>query len=272
MYYLLIILRSFLYFPRLKYDSIKWCLIDKVAERVNLLDSKNEIKWTDIGISAAFLDERLVEYFEFFRLISKYDKSKLNLLDAGSILNHQSLSKHIQSIKKIDIFTLEPEKANYLEGNVYYSYGDLRKLHFPDNHFDLVISISTLEHIGLDNTLHYSNNQMHKEYNPESIKDAFIELHRVTAPKGALLITLPFGKSKNFDWLRIFDSDEVMSLISLRQWSKISLRYYLNDGWRWKQVTSKECLDSGYSSMLVSNTLDVRKPGAESVVVIELVK
>lgn len=64
---------------------------------------------------------------------------------------------------------------------------DLRDLSlWPDSHFDRVVCISTLEHVGMDNR-HYGGPE---EHDPDSVVTAVAELWRVCA--GTLLITVPF--------------------------------------------------------------------------------
>ena len=74
------------------------------------------------------------------------------LLDAGSVLNHDFILSHPGLMsKKITIMTLAPEDHSFWNMGINYVYGDLRHTYFRDEYFDFVVCISTLEHIGLDN-------------------------------------------------------------------------------------------------------------------------
>jgi hypothetical protein len=63
--------------------------------------------------------------------------------------------------------------------------GDLRNLPFPDRAFDLAIAISTLEHVGRDNTQYGLDSE-----EGDSLDAALRELRRVTE---RLLVTVPTG-------------------------------------------------------------------------------
>ena len=112
------------------------------------------------------LDERVIEYPWLF---SRLASGKGNLLDAGSALNFDFLlnNKLLRS-KNIYISTLAPESSFFLKKNISYIYEDLRDCCFKDNFFDNIVSISTLEHIGLDNTLIYTDDETKNENNPNS--------------------------------------------------------------------------------------------------------
>jgi len=82
-----------------------------------------------------------------------------------------------------------------------------------DNTYDAVVSISTLEHIGMDNSRYTSNDRYR-----EKIADAFVvavgELRRVLKFGGHLFITVPYGKYQNVGWLQQFNSELIDQLKS----------------------------------------------------------
>src|ERR1700756_4062168 len=95
------------------------------------------------------LDERLVEYPWLF---SRLPDGSGELLDAGSVLNHDFILSHERLVgKKITIMTLAPEGRSFWDRGINYVYGDLRQTYFRDDYFDYIVCVSTLEHIGLDN-------------------------------------------------------------------------------------------------------------------------
>jgi SAM-dependent methyltransferase len=211
--------RGFRYFPHFKYNIIKWNVINEILLAVSQMPKSELFKWKDIQISGEFIDERVVEYFEFFRLILQKSSPELKLLDAGSVLNYQIFMPLLSRIKQVDIFTLAPEKVNAFGKNLIFTYGDLRTMPYEDNSFEIIISLSTLEHVGLDNTKLYSDAIIHQESDPTSVKLAMTELHRVSVPGGKLLLSVPFGKSMRYDWLRIFDEKDLNALVSYASWS-----------------------------------------------------
>jgi SAM-dependent methyltransferase len=107
---------------------------------------------------------------------------------------------------------------------------DVRELPFEDRSFDLILCVSTLEHVGADNTGY----GLEAEADGESRLTALRELRRVLATDGRLLITVPCGEPGDYGWFR---QDDV------RGWTRLFVRagffveeqevYELtDDGWR----------------------------------------
>ena len=66
---------------------------------------------------------------------------------------------------------------------------------------DQVLLVSTLEHIGADNTAY----GLGVENEPRSRVDALRELARVLRPNGRLLVTVPLGEPGDHGWFRLDD-------------------------------------------------------------------
>jgi O-antigen chain-terminating methyltransferase len=73
---------------------------------------------------------------------------------------------------------------------------DVRSLPFDDAAFDLVLCISTLEHIGRDNEVY----DVDADRDEDGDAAALRELHRVLAKDGRLLVTVPTGVPENHGW------------------------------------------------------------------------
>ena len=78
---------------------------------------------------------------------------------------------------------------------------DVRALPLPDDSVDQVLLVSTLEHVGADNTGY----GLAAEDEPGSRVDALRELARVLRPKGSLLVTVPLGEPGDHGWYRLDD-------------------------------------------------------------------
>ena len=73
---------------------------------------------------------------------------------------------------------------------------DVRRLPFPSRSFDVVFCVSTLEHVGADNTRYGGD----AEDDPNAPVAALRELRRVVTRRGRILVTVPTGTGE--DWYR----------------------------------------------------------------------
>ena len=73
-------------------------------------------------------------------------------LDAGSTLNHAHVLDYLlPRLATLHIVSISPETNDFRDRGVSYIQADLRDLPYRDDYFDTVISLSTLEHVGMDN-------------------------------------------------------------------------------------------------------------------------
>jgi SAM-dependent methyltransferase len=178
------------------------------------------------------MDERVVEYpWLFARLKPNVGK----MLDAGSALNHDYLLER-PPLKGADItiMTLAPEKRCYWHRGFSYVFGDLRRTMFADETFDTIVSISTIEHIGLDNTMLYTGNPADAENDEGGFASAVKEFKRILKPGGSCFISFPFGKRANLGWYQVFDRvmvDKVVEIFSPRS-HQVDYFGYSKDGWQ----------------------------------------
>jgi SAM-dependent methyltransferase len=78
---------------------------------------------------------------------------------------------------------------------------DVRDLPLADASVDQALLVSTLEHVGADN----SGYGLEAEDAPASRADALSELGRVLRPGGRLLVTVPLGEPGDHGWFRLDD-------------------------------------------------------------------
>lgn len=113
------------------------------------------------------------------------------ILEVGNVLNHYFRIDH-------DVVDKYEMDRNVINQDVV----DFR----PKERYDLIVSISTLEHIGWDEHLLYHKQEPHK------IKCALDNLKKYLAPNGEIIMTYPVGYNPNLD--RLTDNDEL-------KWSKL---------------------------------------------------
>jgi hypothetical protein len=180
-----------------------------------------------------WLDERIVECPW---LLSQLPEGPATLLDAGSALNHDFILRHAKlRHKSLTIMTLAPEADCFWHAGISYVYGDLRHTVFRDDYFDHIASLSTIEHIGLDNTLFYTADRGKAENAPEAFLAAITELRRILKSGGSLFLSVPFGKRCVRNWLQVFDGemiDRIVATFEPRLHSAAYFRYSEPDGWR----------------------------------------
>ena len=217
------------------------------------------------------LDERVVEYPW---VISKLKTGDDLILDAGSALNFPFIFDSMtMRDRTFAVCTLAPELVHYKSPRVSYIYDDLRSLMLKDDHFDVVTCISTIEHIGLDNTMLYSGDAQHQENKLDDYLKVIRELNRVLKPGAKLLLTVPYGKYQKFSWLQQFDRKMIDAVIEAFDGSKASVDYfrYENDGWRFSE--SEKCDDDEYFDFHSADGFtDDMLAAARSIACLELVK
>jgi len=217
-----------------------------------------------------WLDERVVEYPWFF---SRLPTTSGKLLDAGSVLNQDCVLSHEKlKNKSISIFTLAPEAESFWDRGISYIYGDLRECCFRDDYFDWIVSISTLEHVGMNNTRFYTRDGAKNEYRPESHLQAVLELCRILKRRGTLYLTLPFGRARNYGWLQIFDAEMVERLVNTFRPASSRTVYFRYTPSGWQFSGPEDCRDAGYFDASQGEGKRTELAAAEAVVCLELVK
>jgi SAM-dependent methyltransferase len=145
--------------------------------------------------------ERLVEYPWLLRSL-KLVKVGSRILDVGcaeGFLHYELIAKGYE-VWGIDIRDEFPKHPN-----LRFIKGDIMKSPFPDNFFDAVIAISTVERIGLS------------AYGDALCEngdfEAMEEIHRILRKDGLAFITLPFwGSFRVQDGYRLYDKDRLHKL------------------------------------------------------------
>lgn len=189
------------------------------------------------------LDERIVEYpWALVRI----PPGRATLLDAGSTLNYEWIAQlPVISNKLVVVQTLAPE-GTLERSNYSYVYGDLRRTIFRDEVFDTIVCLSTLEHVGLDNTRFYTSDAAYREAETDAFLDVIREFSRLLRPGGRLLFSVPFGRYQNLGWLQQFDADRLRRAIEIFAGIVREATYYRYGPEGWQRDNDTACRDAEY--------------------------
>lgn len=192
------------------------------------------------GYGAGF-DERVVEYPWLFGT-----GIAGQVLDAGSTFNHEHiLDLALPLVDSLTITTLEPEPLSFPERGVTYVYSDLRALPFDDASFDTTMSISTLEHVGMDNSVYGASAARAADADHE-VARAAAELRRVTRPGGRILFTVPYGRKEDHGWFRQFDAGDLRRLIGAFGAAESQTRVFRYSAHGWQRSSVRRAAAATY--------------------------
>jgi SAM-dependent methyltransferase len=190
------------------------------------------------------IDERVVEYPWVF---SQLPQIPGKMLDAGSALNHRFLVDRLPLDRaQLTVMTLAPEKRCFWRHAVSYVFGDLRHTDFADGVFDVVVSVSTIEHIGLDNTLLYTGDSSKNESDVLGFIPAVREFRRMLKSGGLCLITVPFGRRGVHGWYQVFDEELVSHIVDAFGPTHCTADYFGYAAGGWSRVQAKEIADAPF--------------------------
>lgn len=194
------------------------------------------------------VDERCVEYPW---LLSRLPSGPGRLLDAGSTLNYDFVLEHpALGQKKLHIVTLAPERYNYWSRGISYFYEDLRDIPTRDDYYDAVVCLSTLEHVGFDNTLYTgraTGNEVALEERPRDFLRVMDELRRVLKRGGKAFITVPFGKYQRLGWFQQFDLPTLSAALgAFGRTAAMRSTFYRYTEAGWVVATAESCAECEY--------------------------
>lgn len=165
------------------------------------------------GLLAGVTSERLVEYdFVARNLVSSQRNATiLDLGSAGSAL----------------VQTMREFRSKWQVLGIDLAQGcdavmDARSMGFQDGAFEQVISISTIEHVGLD----------HGMNDKEGDAKAMQEIFRTLKKGGSAIVTVPYGEGKRQEH-RVYNRKTLAKLVS--NFSVAKKEFYCYDAGKWKK-------------------------------------
>lgn len=201
----------------------------------------NELLPINYGVG---VDERCVEYPWLFANLPEDSKF---ILDAGSVLNYEYiLDQPLFKNRDLTIMTLSPEYNCFWYKGISYIYSDLRDIPIRDGYYDVIICISVLEHIGLNNTI-FTKDARYNENNLTDFVIAMKELRRILKPHGTLLLSVPYGIYSHLGMQQQFDRKLLTKAIdAFGRTGRVMETFYLYSADGWQQSTDKECAGCHY--------------------------
>jgi SAM-dependent methyltransferase len=220
--------------------------ISKVLSNVELM--------TDIGSGNAIPDgygfalcERCIEYPW---LMVRLHHVGPRILDAGSTLNHDFvLDQPVFRGRELTVLTLAPEWECHWKRRISYLFADIRNMPLRDGYFDAVCCISTLEHIGLDNSQFLGSHAIKSEQGTHL--DALLELRRVVRPGGKVFITVPFGADPHCPTTLVFDEAMITQLLDCFRPAAFELQLFKYEKSGWRTSTMAECATAEYQPWIM---------------------
>jgi SAM-dependent methyltransferase len=172
------------------------------------------------------------------------------VLDAGSTLNRAEALEHpALRGRNVLIYGLAAEPRFGAAGTISYVYGDLRKMLLRDGCVDAAACISTLEHIGMDNTRQYAVGSQYAESDRDGWRPAVAELSRVLRPGGLALLTVPFGVARNHGWAQTFDAaglEAISAALTENGGGTAERRFFRYRATGWEASDEAGCRDAEY--------------------------
>ena len=151
-------------------------IYNKLFKSKNFTFNKKTYEYFYHKYNHTWLNERIVELPIIIRFI-KSNRGK-NILEVGNVLSHYMSFNH-------DIVDKYEKGKNVINKDIL-DFDNEKK-------YDLIVSVSTMEHIGYDENLKY----------PERLITAFRKLRSMLSKNGIIVVTLPVGYNEYMDgWIK----------------------------------------------------------------------
>ena len=204
------------------------------------------------GLAApAWSDERAIE---IPWCLARYDGEK-RVLDVGYAFAEPAYLAGLAALGTRELVGVDLAEAEV--PGLRPVVADVRSLPFDDGSFDLVLCVSTLELVGRDTGI-YAVDAPRADDGDEA---ALRELHRVLAPGGRLLATVPTGVEEDLGWQVQRPPREWIARFERSGWLVYEDELYLHaaDGWRTASLAEVESVAYGGAG-----------PGAGAILLAEL--
>jgi SAM-dependent methyltransferase len=192
------------------------------------------------GVRTGNMSERVVE---IPWVLSRYQRER-RVLDIGPSYALPLYLRHLRMLRIPDLHGVDLiEKP--IKGMIT-TQADVRRMPYPDASFDLILCISTLEHIGCDNARY----GIEAPDDAEGDVKALAEMGRLLADDGRILISIPFGRHQDYSWFRQYDRDRWAALLRRTGLEAAEQAYFGYSASGWTRFDDPSELESrGYQEM-----------------------
>lgn len=114
--------------------------------------------------------------------------------------------------------------------NFHFVRDDITNTPFPNEYFDVVLALSSIEHVGLG---HYGD-PMHGQGDFRAIK----EIYRVLKKGGTLIMSVPIGLTATKTWERIYDDESLKQLLA--DFTIERMAYWIKKNEQWVSATPED--------------------------------
>lgn len=179
-----------------------------------------------------YVGARIVEIPWVLAHLGNHARGDEKILQVGNVLLH----KGALGTYEVELVDLDAEESPGRGLRVHKD--DVRQVSLHQHYFDIAISISTLEHIGLQGPKF-----------PDGDKLAVDIIARALRPGGLFLLTVPFGKPAVLESFRVYDASR-LSWVLEDQFTVRKQSYFVWNGFMWEK---KSCQDAEKVGFLKNN-------------------
>ena len=146
-------------------------------------------------------------------VFSNLDLKKGKILDVGCL--RETYTATVNDLDKYllemgyEIYGLDVGECEFKHPNFTFIHKSIQELDSPDNYFDAVISVSTIEHIGLPFYVPIHGTKIE----PDGDLRAVEQMKRVLKKGRHILITGPYGIPKETEHFRIYGQSRLKKLV-----------------------------------------------------------
>jgi len=180
--------------------------------------------------------------------LSKYNGGA-RVLEVGCSFASEN-PEYIQGLQDLNIPELHGIDISSVEAPHFIKKtADIRESGYETGFFDFVLCISTLEHVGKDNTKYYQpvaelRRDQQKSLKPDA--QALAEMFRVLASGGKLIVTVPFGRLIDYGWFTHYDSRAISRVFEATPLARISAEYFKYTEKGWMPCAAADLAQTGY--------------------------